>query len=339
MAGMREATVSQILDRLDYLPASLCGAEPSGLLGIFPNPTLITLAGERGPPLWLTTVLHGNETTSFYVLRALADKYRDRPLPRSLTIFVGNVRAAAVGVRHLPDQPDFNRIWGEGGSGYHRLVQEVVEEARAQCPFASIDIHNNSGNNPHYGCVNALRPADLHLAAMFASLGVYYRNPSTTQSIAFSQFCPAVTVECGQSGDLAGVERALDLVERTLNLDAFPEAVPPAGALRLYRTLGSVRIDPECDFAFGGSEAELNLRADLEALNFSELESGTCWATRRGSQIALKVIDEHDHDLTAQFFSYVGEDIRLTRPVTPAMITHDPDIIRQDCLCYLMEPL
>lgn len=336
---MKGAATPQILDRLDYLPASLSGAEPADLLGIFPNPTLITLAGERGPPLWLTTVLHGNETTSFYVLRALAEKYRDRPLPRSLTIFVGNVRAVAAGVRHLPDQPDFNRIWAAGGSGYHRLVHEVVQTARAQCPFASIDIHNNSGNNPHYGCVTALRPADLHLAAMFANLGVHYSNPSTTQSIAFSQFCPAVTVECGQSGDQAGVERALDLVERTLNLDAFPKTVPLPGALRLYRTLGSVLIDPDCTFAFGDGAGELSLRPDLEALNFCGMESGARWATTECLHMPLRVVDEHGHDLTAQFFGKAGHEIRLTRSVTPAMITHDPEIIRQDCLCYLMEPL
>ncbi|MGJ8537718.1 MAG: M14 family metallopeptidase [Parasphingopyxis sp.] len=333
------ASAPYTLDRLDCLPAGLIGAEPADILSIFPNPALITLAGERGPPLWLTTLLHGNETTSFFVLRALAEKYRHRPLPRSLTIFVGNVRATAAGVRHLPDQPDFNRIWAEGDTACHHLVREVVQEARTQCPFASIDIHNNSGNNPHYGCVNVRRPADLHLAAMFASLGVYYRNPSTTQSIAFSQFCPSVTVECGQSGDRAGIERALDLVERVLHLESFPETAPLPGAVRLYRTLGSVLVDPECDFAFGEHGAALNLRPDLEALNFSELNPGTKWATTELSRTPLRVVDEHDHDLTSEFFARTGGDIRLARSATPAMITHDPDIIRQDCLCYLMEPL
>ncbi|MEM8694642.1 MAG: M14 family metallopeptidase [Pseudomonadota bacterium] len=324
---------------MNYLPAALIGAEPTDILGIFPNPTLITLTGESGPPVWLTTLLHGNETTSFYVLRALAERYGNAPPPRSLTIFVGNVQATAAGIRYLPDQPDFNRIWAEGDGPYHDLVRIVADTARSQNPFASIDIHNNSGNNPHYGCINALRPADLHLAAMFAGLGVYYRNPSTTQSIAFSSFCPAVTVECGKSGDAAGIARAVDLVERIMHLDSFPETAPASDAVRLYHTLGSVVIGPDCDFAFGGNAADLNLRPDLEALNFADLPADTPWATARSPQRALTVVDEHGHDLTAQFFAFDGNAIRLRRSATPAMITRDPDVIRQDCLCYLMEPL
>jgi len=39
--------------------------------------------------------------------------------------------------------------------------------------FASVDIHNNTGLNPHYGCVTALRHASLHLAAMFSRTVVY----------------------------------------------------------------------------------------------------------------------------------------------------------------------
>ena len=327
------------LDHIDHFPDALIGAEPGQILEIFPNPTLITIAGEEERPLWVTTLLHGNETTSFYVLRALADRYRTTPPPRSLTIFVGNVRAMAAGVRHLPDQPDFNRIWAEGSGPYHDLVHQVCEIARQQNPFASIDIHNNSGSNPHYGCVNALRPADLHLATMFADLGVFYRNPPTTQSIAFSNFCPAATVECGTSGDQQGIERAIALVEQALRLDGFPPAPPPPGTVRLYHTLASVVIDPDCSFGFDDPAAGLNLRADLEDFNFSNLPADTLWATASCPQDALRVIDEHGHDLTDEFFTCDGNEIRSTRAVTPAMITHDIDVIRQDCLCYLMEPI
>ncbi|MEO1169866.1 MAG: M14 family metallopeptidase [Pseudomonadota bacterium] len=339
MADLSVAAAPPILDRIDYLPDGLWQAEPRDTCTIFPNPTLIELTGERPAPLCLTTLLHGNETTSFFVLRALAERYRDRPLPRSLTIFVGNVRAMAAGVRFLPDQPDFNRIWAEGDTPYHRLVHEVADIARAQGPFASIDIHNNSGTNPHYGCVNALRPADLHLAAMFASIGVYYRNPPTTQSIAFSSFCPAVTVECGRSGDEAGIARAVDLVERTMRLDSFPDTPPPDDAMSLYHTLGAVLIDPDCDFAFGGETSQLSLRPDLETLNFTDLPADTQWATVRDPVSPLRVVDEHGGDITAQFFVRDGDTIRLRRPATPAMVTQDRNVIRQDCLCYLMEPL
>ena len=35
-------------------------------------------------------------------------------------------------------------------------MREVVDIVDSQAPFASIDIHNNTGNNPHYACLNRL---------------------------------------------------------------------------------------------------------------------------------------------------------------------------------------
>ncbi|QLC24815.1 peptidase M14 [Parasphingopyxis algicola] len=327
------------LDRLNQFPAGLTDIGPREIATVLPNPALIMIPGEREDPLFVSTVLHGNETTSFFVLRELARKYGATPPPRSLMIFVGNVRAMAADARYLPDQHDFNRIWADGDSPFHHLVRQVAEAAREQDPFASIDIHNNTGTNPYYGCVNALRPADLHLAAAFAPVGVFYRNPSTTQSVAFSQFCPAVTIECGKSGDEAGIAKALWLIDHVAALEHFPDHAPPDEAVRLYQTVGSVVVDPASSIAFGDSGADLALRPDLEAMNFSDLEAGTYWATAREPARALRVIGEHGDDLTDQFFVADGGRISLKRAATPAMITSDESVIRQDCLGYLMAPL
>ncbi len=327
------------LDRLDHIPTSLIGSEPEAILDSLPHPSVITLAGDRGPPLWLSLLLHGNETSSFHVLRMLAERYRDRPPPRDLSIFVGNVRATAAGKRFLPGQPDFNRIWSDGESPYHALVREVTEIAREQNPFASVDIHNNSGRNPHYGCVNALRPADLHLAAMFDQLGVYYRTPSSTQSIAFSAFCPAVTIECGKTGDHDGHMHALDFIDRVLDLDRFPDTAPTKDALKLYHTVGSMIVDPDASIAFAPDEADVVLDEGLEALNFVDLQAGAYLARAGSPRSPIAVIDEQGHDLTDLFFDVDDGRISLKRPATPAMITRDLDIVKQDCLGYLMERL
>ncbi len=256
------------LDHHDAWPPDLADISLAEIQRVLPNPTLITIAGERGPPLFLSTLLHGNETTSFEVLQTLARRYaRVRP-PRSMLIFVGNVEAAASAARLLPGQPDFNRIWAGGVGPFVALAEQVKQAARAGAPFASIDIHNNTGLNPHYGCINVLRPADLQLAAWFAPLAVYYRNPPTTQSMAFADFCPAITIECGRSQDEAGLAEALRLIDHVMTADSLPTVAPPTSALRLYETVGRVLIDPACSFSFGEGETELVLRADLEHLNF-----------------------------------------------------------------------
>ena len=324
------------LDRLDNLPPRLLDIDVREISRIFPTPTLISLAGIRSDPLFLSVLLHGNETTSFRVLRELANRYQHRRLPRSLLIFVGNVRAAAAGVRFLADQPDFNRIWRGGDDDYADLARAVLSTARGVNVFASIDIHNNTGANPHYACVASLRPADLQLAAMFATIGVFYHNPSTTQSIAFSTFCPALTIECGRNDDCTGTARAVQLVEDVMRLDRFLSHPPSVDALRLYETVGRVVIDPA--MSFGETEADLMLRSDLESVNFKETPAGLEWAKVRRGARTVRVLNEHGDDLTGEFFVYAGDALVMKRTVTPSMITLNRTAIRQDCLCYLMTP-
>ncbi len=323
------------LDRLNRLPAALLEVSPREITQVLPNPTLVSLEGQ-GDPLFLSVLLHGNETAGFDVLQELTRRYAGAEPPRGLIVFIGNVRATSAAVRYLPDQPDFNRIWRGGEGPYRELACQVTEAARRAGVFASIDVHNNTGANPHYGCVASLRPADLHLAAMFAPIGVHYHNPNTTQSAAFSEFCPAVTIECGKSGDRAGVARALALIEEAMRLDRFPAHPPAPHALKLYETVGRVLIDPRRSFSFGEARADLVLRADLEDLNFTEVPAGTPWATGSGARNVLRVVNEHDDDLTDDFFAFTDDTAVLKRAVTPAMISRDETAVRLDCLCYLM---
>ncbi|MEZ5996917.1 MAG: M14 family metallopeptidase [Hyphomonadaceae bacterium] len=323
-----------LTERFDRVPHGLVELEVRDIERVFPRPSLIALAG-AGDPLFLSVLLHGNETTSFEVLCELVRRYGGEAWPRAALIFIGNVRAAGAGVRYLEGQPDFNRIWRGEGPGAN-LAREVIDAAREANVFASIDIHNNTGANPHYGCINSLRPADLQLAAMFAPIGVLYQNPLTTQSMAFSQFCPAITVECGRNGDRAGVVRAVRLVEDVMRLEAFAVHAPQSEALSLFETVGRVVIHPDISFCFGESGAELLLRPDLEGFNFCEAPEGVQWGASASPQ-ALRVLNEHGDDITDQFFRRDAGAFVLRRAVTPAMISTNCEAVRLDCLCYLMK--
>jgi len=327
------------LDRLRRLPPELATVEVRSIQSVLPHPTLIELEGRRGPPLFLSTLLHGNELTSFHVLQELARRYADAPPPRSLLIFVGNVDAAAAGARRLPQQEDFNRIWAGGVGEPFDLAREVTASARAAQPFASVDIHNNTGANPFYGCANTLQSTTLSLAALFSRIAVLYRNPPTTQSMAFMQFCPAVAIECGQIGNVAGTARAIAFIDTLLHLDHLPPRAPPAHDLSLYETIGRVLVDDACSFTFADEDCDLQLRPDLEQKNFSEMTEGEVWGRARCAHMPLRVLDENDRDLTTDFFERRGDWIQLRKPSVPAMLTSQREIIRQDCLGYLMQTL
>lgn len=324
------------LDRLNGFPDGLAEIGPRDIRRVLPNPTLISVPGRTGAPLFVSTMLHGNETTSFYVLQALAAKFAQEAPHRPLIIFVGGVHAAEAGLRIAPGGNDFNRVWAGGESVEASIAAEVLATIKAAQPFASIDIHNTTGTNPCYGCIARLDASHLGLASLFSRIIVQYENPPTTQSVAFSKFCTAATIECGRSGDRAGIERATAFVLDALRVEALEPLAPKPGDVAIYRTAGRIELDEAASLSFGGS-ADVVFEADFDRLNFTELPPGEVFARLMTLESALRVFDEARCDLTDKFFVRDGDYLRLARAATPAMLTTQPLIVRQDCVGYLME--
>ncbi|MCF1184852.1 M14 family metallopeptidase [Marichromatium gracile] len=333
-----------MLQQLDHLPEGLLETPAPGLEALLGGPTLIHLPGQRRAPLFVSVLLHGNETVGWEAVRALLaarlTRYGALRLPRALSLFIGNVAAAAHGVRRLPGQPDYNRVW-PGAAPDHGpeqlMMAQVVETMRARAPFASVDLHNNTGRNPHYGCVNVLEPRTLQLASLFARTLVYFTSPTGVQSQAFTGICPAVTVECGKVGEQGGVDHAREFVGALLQLAELPARLPAAREFDLFETVARARIPLGVHFGFPPEQADLVLDPALERLNFCELPAGMAFGrVRPGKGLCVEVHDAEGRDLSAQFFRISGEELLLRRPAMPSMLTRNEVVIRQDCLCYLM---
>lgn len=333
------------LQELDRFSDRLLEAGPTELESLLGGPTLIHMPGRRDPPLFVTVLTHGNETTGWLAVRELLRTYRRAPgeyaLPRALSLFVGNVAAAAEGQRRLDDQPDYNRVWPgselpEGPE--HRLMASVVDAMEARGVFASVDVHNNTGFNPHYACVNVLDHRFLHLAAMFSRTVVYFVRPRGVQSMAMARLCPAVTLECGKVGHTRGVEHARDYLDACLHLSEHPDHPVAAHDMDLFHTVAVVKIRPEVSFGFGERGVDLQLAPDIDHLNFRELPPGTSLGsvhTDRG--LGLDVRDELGRDVAERYFYLDERELRVRAPVMPSMLSRDHRVVRQDCLCYLME--
>ena len=260
-----------------------------------------------------------------------------------MLLFVGNVAAAAAGVRTLETQLDYNRAWPgtlQPATPEADLMRRLYDNVATQRPFASIDIHNNTGLSPHYGCLNRLAAADLHLARLFSRTVVYFEKPLGVQSIAMARLCPAVTVECGAVGAHSATAHAVEFVEACLALSHFPEHAPQATDVDLLRTFAVVKVPPEASISVDGSDADIQLRTDIDHLNFSPLAAGTSFGSvNEQNGITLQVeanIDRGADGTVAEYFSHDGGDIRLIEPAIPAMLTRDINAIRLDCLGYLM---
>jgi succinylglutamate desuccinylase len=329
------------LTEWEAVPDGLLELSAEALHTLLPGPTLIHLPGRRNPPLFVSVLLHGNETTGLHALQRLLGKFAGQPLPRALSVFIGNVEAARHGLRRLDTQVDFNRAWPgtpHPDCAETALMAQVVEVMRRRGVFVSIDVHNNTGLNPHYACVNRLDPRFLRLAALFSRLVIYFTHPKGTQTAAFAPFCPAVTLECGKPGQDYGDTHAFEFLDACLHLAELPDQAAAEPEIDLYHTVAQVLVREEVAFGFQGDGLDLRLDGSLDHLNFTDLAAGTALGQLGGGgTLPLKAIDEAGRDVAGDYFAVRNGRLVLQKAVMPSMLTLNEQIIRQDCLCYLME--
>lgn len=326
----------------DSLPAGLLEREASRLHEVLPGPCLIHLAGKRPQPLFVSVLLHGNEVSGWQAMQAILGKYPAGELPRSIDLFIGNIAAARHGLRCLDGQPDYNRIWqGQGDGPEAVMVRQVMETLRQRRPFASIDVHNNTGRNPHYACLNRLEDKFLHLASLFSRTVVYFIRPEGVISMALAELSPSVTVECGQPGEAHGTAHAMEFIDACLHLSDFPAHPVAPHDIDLFHTVAVVKVPPQSSVGIEGQTADICLPQELDRLNFCELPPGTVMGYVNPGAVGSGFLatDESGRDISDRYFTVQESRIRTRAPVMPSMLTMDTAIIKQDCLCYLMERL
>ncbi|MFQ5468898.1 MAG: M14 family metallopeptidase [Gammaproteobacteria bacterium] len=329
-----------MLTILNDIPPALYDVEVSRLWEVLPESTLIHLSGRKKEPLFVSVLLHGNEETGLLAIQSLLRDFQTRELPRALSIFIGNVKAARFHMRRLDGQPDFNRIWLDGNTPEHQMMAKVIDEMRRRNVFASIDIHNNTGINPHYACINRLENSYLQLATLFSRTVVYFIRPEGVQSSAFANLCPSVTLECGLPAQQFGVDHARSYLEACLNLVNIPMHAVASSDIDLFHTVAIVKVPASATLSFGQGTGDFQFIADLDQLNFSELPANTRFGKMTdSSNFRLEVSGEHGENLGRRYFQYRDNEMRTAMPFMPSMLTLDERVIRQDCLCYIMERL
>lgn len=330
-----------MLNIYESLPDGLLQCNAQQLHEVLPGPSLIHLAGEKPEPLFISVLLHGNETTGWDAVRSVLLEYLGKTLPRALSLFIGNIDAAREGVRHLDNQPDYNRIWkAEGHLQEEVMARQVLEQMRERNIFACIDIHNNTGRNPHYACVNCLNTSFFQLATLFSKTVVYFLKPDTVLSVAFADICPATTVECGKPDEASGIQHATDFIRAALALEQLDDQGISVREIDLFHTVAIVKLRDEISVGLEGAQTDLELIANLDQMNFRELMAGTRLArVNHAIEVPLGVQDEFGKDVTDRFFEVNNGWLCTAVPVMPSMLTLNLDVIRQDCLCYLMERL
>ncbi len=336
------------IQELHHLPQGLTTATARDLHRMLGGPALLHLPGADPEPLFVSVLLHGDEDVGLLAIQSVLRAFEGRPLPRALCVFFGNVEAARHGLRYLDGQPDFNRVWALAGSDgpapteHHAMAREVYRRVAALKPFAVIDLHNNTGRNPLYSCLNSQGPrgADPRarkLAALFSDIALATRTIEGTLCAAFGALCPAVSYECGEIGNPLGVQRAAGLVERVLGLDRRTLDEVDDSRLQTYETYATLKVAESASIGLDGAPGDLQIDSDIDLLNFRPLPAGFSLARVRPGLAApaLRVLDEDDREMNDVL--YVDDThLRLRAEVIPAMLTPRETAIRKTCLGYLM---
>jgi hypothetical protein len=247
--------------------------------------------------------------------------------------------AAAQAQRHLPSQKDWNRIWApsELEDGMEKeLAYEVIQYASKLKLIANLDIHNNTGNNPPYGCINHIGGNFLKLAKLFDEKVIYFTEPHQVQSMAFAKFCPSMTIEAGLPGEQQGIDLILRFLNLLMDNPHFHKLETPED-VELFHTVAKINIPAGANLDFENSRRsfqQYSLRPDLEKLNFADISSGVSFGYAKQP---FEVTHYKGGDVFSDFFNFHDEEIKTKKKFTLCMLTKDKYIIKNDCLGYIME--
>jgi hypothetical protein len=335
-----------MIKQLNKLPEGILNLTADQLYTKINNHTLIHLQGKITRPVFISILQHGDEYTGWDALKDYLNNHQ-HVLPRSLSILFGNVEAARHNVRQLDDQPDFNRSWPshlQQDYPIAKIMREITEIMKDRKPFASVDIHNNSGRNPHYSGINSLDPIFINLASLFSDTMIYFTSPFGIQSGAFASFCPSVTVECGLSGTADGKEQTHTFLELLLSQSNLMHVPGILEHQQVYKIVATVKVKHDIDIDFESSEHDFMLVKDLDVLNFHHLEAGEEFGHLSNKLVKqgimpLVATDEDNKDVTNKYFSIIDDKVVSKCHFVPSMITQKIQAIRHDCLCYIMQPI
>ncbi len=316
--------LTQLLD----LPCHRLGDVLSG-------PILFDFTVEGKRPFFLSTLLHGNETSGWEGFRSLVKDHlnSENTLP-SCIILLGNIQAAKKRRRLLDEQPDFNRIWEGGASEYNQWADQVIDYALKRNPWFALDIHNNTGPNPHHAVLASIDKVTLAAARLFSNKAMFATQPHGVFTRRTATFCTSLTLEAGLPDDPNSTERARAYVDLLWQRQDVPDV--DCCDLDLYQN--NVRVIVENAASISNEEVPI-FAPKLHRFNFKTIPAGTELARLVSDKARLLAIDEDLKDQTDGYLAYTGEQIQVCRDTIMSMYTDDPLIARQDCVCYFLEPL
>lgn len=322
-----------VVKTLDELKEAL-NYRSEELVQLYDKPVIFDLSHPDRRPFFVSTLLHGNETSGWDAVRSLVSESLENSRIPSFLLLLGNLTAAERNVRHLDGQPDFNRIWAEGDTSYHLWAQEVLKFVRTKNPWYSLDIHNNTGPNPHHSIVTSLDQATLQSARLFSQYAIFAEQPPGVLTRRCAEFSIAMSIEAGLPQDPHSTIRTAKFIKQLWDRQDIPST--DFSDLKIFENSVRVLLENAADLT---SEDVPHFAPFLHRFNFKKIPAGTKLAKLAKPKTRLIALDEHQQDRTEDYLSYDGSNIFVRQDTIMSMYTEDPLIVRQDCVCYFLNTL
>lgn len=333
--------------QFEGLPKEFFHVSPQNIETWLEGPTVFKIRGrdQKLPPLLISTLLHGNETTGFFALQKFLKYYWDNEiaLPRNLILFIGNPRASAKSSRHLSTQPDYNRIWCEKAQKMDPteetiMAQEMMKYFIEEKPYACVDIHNNTGKNPFYCVVSKLDASFKKLAYFFGESIILITEPKGAFSVAMSDYCPALALECGRSGEDSGIQKVHEYLKALIEIKDLQQL--EVEEQTVYRSIARIKIRKDTVIDFNGvhdPEVHYSFIKEIEDFNFHHVKPGTVLGYAHNPDIVPMVLNNENEEVGPEFFENKDHQLRFTKEIIPSMLSRNIQVVLDDCLGYLME--
>lgn len=239
-------------------------------------PVYVMRARRRGPRVFLTATIHGDELNGVGILRELIHHERPKLTRGTLIIIpIVNVYGMENHTRYLPDRRDLNRSFPGSAEGTltSRLADVIHTEVVTKSDFG-IDFHTAALRRTNFPNVRAdmTNPGTRMLAQAFGTeLIVHGKGPTgSLRRVATNRNVPTVILEAGEVWKIEPgvVEIGLRGIMNVLHTLGMVEgdAIPPLFQVGIKRT-NWVRSEFGGILGFHARPGDLVQQGDLLATN------------------------------------------------------------------------
>lgn len=325
---------------------SLLGETPLAFLKNINKPFWIFIEGEdQSRSRVITTLLHGNEPSGITALHKWL-LFNKKPAV-NMYFFIGAVRAALTepyfSNRYLLNGQDLNRcfkseIEGEGGA----LANEVLNFIYNLNPEAVIDLHDTT--SPGESFAISIKDTHTHkaLASIFTNKLVINHLRLGAIMEANHYGLPIVTIECGGYNDPMSVKTAYIGIERYAESEDLWHEFNTGyycDDIKVYHNTFRLEYIQDGQISFG---PQLDEASDLTILNtcsnknFNLFKQGQVFAYTKSNNLNIfkAFIDNPNDNYVSDYFIYNQGKIIVRQDITIFMLTNNPLISKNDCVCY-----